>query len=182
MKKIPFLILIVAIAITGILLSTDGSGATATTAGFAPSALTVQTGQTFYLTATVNDASDLYAWQCDLEYNSEFLEYVGLAEGDLLSSDGSLTYFAAPATEPGKAFHAAATRLSDDIGIDGSGAIAHIYFRALNDTNSTMVNLKDVRLLDRNARDVEKDYLDHGRCRVTIGADAPVYTQPSLSP
>ena len=180
-KRIPLLILTLLIAATGIGLNAEGSGATGTGAGFSEDKLTVQTGQTFYLTVVVNDVSDLYGCQCDIEYNPEYLEVIDAVDGDFLGSDGADTYFAAPEIEPGKIQHGALTRLSRDEGITGNGVIFHLSFRALKETNGKMVSLKNIQLVDRNARDIDKDYLNSGRCRITIGDEADIYTQPDIA-
>ena len=179
-KRIPLMILTLLIAVAGIGLNTDG--ATGTGAGFSPSAVTVQTGQTFYLTVVVNDVNDLYGCQCDIEYNTEYLEMIDAVAGDFLGSDGADTYFAAPEIEPGKIQHGALTRLSRDEGIAGSGVIFHLSFRALKETSGKMVSLKNIQLVDRNARDIDKDYLNSGRCRITIDDEAALYIQSELVP
>ncbi len=180
-KRISLLILTLLIAAAGIGLNAEGSGATGTGAGFSEDKLTVQTGQTFYITVAVNDVSDLYACQCELEYDTEYLEPVDAAEGAFLSSDGADTYFAIPNIEPGEIQRGALTRLSRDEGVDGSGSIVHLFFRALQETDRTTVRLKNIQLVDRNARDIDKDYLNSGRCRITIGDEAAMYIQPDIA-
>ena len=180
-KRIPLLILTLVIAATGIGLNTDSSGATGTGAGFSESDITVQTGQIFYITVMVNDVSDLYGYQCDVKYDTECLEPVDAAEGDFLGSDGADTYFAIPNIEPGEIQRGALTRLSRDEGVDGSGSIVHLFFRALQETDRTMVWLKNIQLVDRNAKDIDKDYLNSGRCRITIGDEAEMYIHPDLA-
>ena len=175
---LPTLAIVVAVIIVLTNATTSTSaGATEPEIGFSPTAVTVQTGQTFYLTVVVNEVSDLYGWQLDAKYNTEYLEFVKVEEDTLLKSDGASTYFAAPATEPGKILHGVTTRLSSNVGIDGSGAIVHIFFRALKDTSGTTVTLHQLQLVDCNAEEISKHYINHGKCKVTISAGAPVYSQ-----
>ncbi len=181
-KKIPLLILTLLITMSGLLLKTDSFGATATKAGFSPDAITVQTGQTFYLTVVVNDISDLYACQSDINYSTTYLEMVNAVKGPFLDSDGAQTYFVAPTIEPGKARHGALTRMGCDEGVDGSGTIVYIVFRALKKTTGTTVSLGNILLVDRNAQNIDKGLLNSGRCRITISDEAPALTQPPVEP
>jgi hypothetical protein len=48
--------------------------------GFYPIAVTVKTGQTFYLTAEVQAVTDLYAWQ-RRDYNEANLELISVSTG-----------------------------------------------------------------------------------------------------
>ena len=174
------LALLLALAI--VLVDASSSGAATTKIGLAQQpSITVQTGQTFYLTVAVNDVTDLYGWQFDVEYNSTYLEFVKVVEGPMLRSDGAMTFFVPPTTEPGKVLHPAATRLAPaDTGVDGSGDIAYVFFRALKDTNGTTVTVKNAMLVDRNALEISKDYINGGRCTVIISSAAPVYVQPPI--
>lgn len=182
-KRIFLPILGLVVAVVAVVLSGATSSATSTNTeiGFSPTTVTVQTGQTFYVTVVVNNISDLYGWQLDAKYNTEYLEFVKVEEGTLLKSDGASTYFTAPTTEPEgssyEALHEAVTRLSRDVGVDGSGAIVHIFFRAIKDKSGTTVSLQQPQLVDCNAEDINRNYINHGKCSVTISADVPVYEQ-----
>jgi len=182
-RKNAVLVMVLLVAAALSLVSASGATAATTTVGFAQQPrITVRTGQSFYLTVAVTDASDLYGWQFDTEYNSTYLEFIRVARGPMLSSDGASAYLVPPSVQPGKALHVAATRLARDAGVSGSGEVAYVFFRALKDTPSTgtTVSLKNVLLVDRNALEIERSYVNGGRCGVVISASAPEYVQPPV--
>jgi hypothetical protein len=150
--------------------------------GCNPLALTVKTGQTFYITVAVTDTTDLYAWQMDASYYHQYLEFVSIAPGNHLREDGALYYKVSPTIVPGSTTDemrlAAYTRLSKHTGMDGNGAIAHIYFRALaQNLSGTNVTLNDTKLVDRNALEITKSLVNSGRCKVIISNTAPELEQ-----
>jgi hypothetical protein len=150
--------------------------------GCNPLALTVKTGQTFYITVAVTDTTDLYAWQMDATYNHDFLEFVSIAPGNHLCQDGALYYKVTPTVVPGSTTDemrlAVYTRLSKHTGVDGNGSIAHIYFRALSQNlGGTNVTLNDTKLVDRNALEISKSLVNSGRCKVIISDTAPELEQ-----
>ena len=176
-RNILLILALVAVFFTLVVIS-DDTGATGTKAGFETNDITVQTGQTFYLTMVINDIDDLYAWKCDIEYDADYMELTNVTEGQFLSSDGAQTYYVAPALVADDTQWTASTRLAQDEGVDGSGDVVTLFFRALDETNGKSVRLKNIELIDRNARDIDRDILNSGRCIVTIEDDAPLYTQP----
>jgi len=174
------------LALALVLVRADTSGAAAAKVSFAQQpTITVQTGQTFYLTVAVSDVADLYAWQFNAEHNATYLEFLRVVEGPMLRSDGASAYFVPPTTQPGKVLHPAASRLRPaDTGVDGSGEIAYVLFRALKDTSGatsgTKVTLTSPMLVDRNALGIDRDLVNSGSCRVVISGAAPVFVQPPI--
>ncbi len=153
--------------------------------GCKPYNLTVKTGQTFYITVAVTDTTDLYAWQLDTTYYPEYLQFVRLLPGDHLRSDGTRYYLVKPGIVTGSTTNemrlAAYTRLSRDSGTNGSGNIAHIFFRAVKQKlDGTNITLNDINLVDRNALDISKGLANSGQCKVTISDSAPVLIQPAV--
>jgi len=149
--------------------------------GCNPYNLTVKTGQTFYITVAVSDTTDLYAWQLDATYYPDYLEYVRLVPGNHLRSDGTSYYLVKPGIVTGTTTNemrlAAYTRLSKNSGADGSGNIAHFFFRALKPSSGTNVTLNDIILVDRNALEITKSLINTGRCRVIISDSAAELNQ-----
>jgi hypothetical protein len=146
--------------------------------GCIPYNLTVKTGQTFYITVAVTDTIDLYAWQINARYYPEYLEFVGIVSGDHLRSDGALGYSVAPVIVPNISINdmqlAAYTRLGKDAGINGSGEIAYILFRAVKQKlNGSTITLHDIVLVDRNALEISKSTANSGQCKITISDTAP---------
>ena len=137
--------------------------------------LTVRRGQSFYFTVVVSDVLDLYAWQTDVTYNTDYLDYEGIVIGDFLRRGGAAQATIEPTESPGLVDNVAVTRLSRHTGQDGSGTIAYLFFTALKDTGagSTSAKVTHALLLDRNALAIGKDYINSGYCRATIDHGAP---------
>ena len=165
-----------------LLLNSTPTQSAAPTIGFTPTAVTVQTGQIFYLSVIVNDVIDLYAWQIDVDYSETYLDLLYITTGPFLRSNDIAEYFLPPTYSLGLAARAAATRLSSHTGLNGAGTIAHAFFKAIKDTTSTSVTIKNSKLVDRNAIEISKTLINSGRSSVTINANAPVYIQPLAGP
>jgi hypothetical protein len=187
MKKIwlfPVFSFLMAYSLYCFLMAQNANAGTPTI-GCSPNTLTVRTGQTFYLTVAVTETLDLYAWQFDATYTKQYLEWVTLLPGNHLRSDGASHYLSPPYLvsdiTTNEVRLAAATRLSQDVGVNGNGAIAHLMFRALKQkTDGTNVTLNDALLVDRNALEINKSYANSGICKVIIRDDAPPLIQPSV--
>lgn len=176
-RKSISLILVILMAVTALLFLTHTAAAATAKFGCKPVNLTVKTGQTFYITVAVTDTTDLYAWQMDASYYNAYLEFVTIAPGNHLRSDGSRYYLVRPSITPGTTSNemrlATYTRLSRNTGVDGSGNIAHIYFRAIKQKlDGTTISLNDTKLIDRNALDISKGLTNSGYCKVYISDSA----------
>jgi len=175
---IPFLLILFGVII-GILQTASAAGAKI---GCNPYNLTVKTGQTFYITVAVTDTIDLYAWQMDLKYYPEYLEFDRLVAGSHLRSDGTSNYQVEPSVVTETFYNvmslAALTRLSNNRGVDGSGSIAHIYFHALKQKlDGSAITISDWKLVDRNALEISSTRTNSGLCRITISDSAPPLDQ-----
>jgi hypothetical protein len=185
-RKISLLSLAILLPAVILILFSHQTTSAAITAklGCKPLSLTVHTDQTFYITVAVTDTTDLYAWQMDASYNKNYLEFDRIVPGDHLRSDGALYYLVTPTVVTGtttNVMHLAAyTRLSKDVGVDGGGSIAHIFFRAktqiLGGTNMTL-NATPLKLVDHNALDITKSLVNSGNCKVIISDSAPELQQ-----
>lgn len=173
-----------ALAAHGTLTGLGRVGAATTWIGCPVETLTVRTGQRFYHTVVVSGVLDLYAWQTDATYNATYLSYDGYVMGDFLSADGTEQHTVAPSSTPGLVDDLAATRLSRHTGQDGDGTLAYLFFTALKDTGSgyTAAKITDALLVDRNALEISKSYIDTGYCRTIIKDDAPFLVQPPVGP
>jgi len=183
-RKYILLALVVLIPVLAVLLLTR-LPATAATAylGCKPVFLTVKTGQTFYLTVAVTDTIDLYAWQFDADYNGTYLDFLRVVPGNHLRTDGAAHYYLSPVNNTSStiAERAAATRLSQHVGVDGSGEIAYVFFRAIKQvTTGTNVTLKNSLLVDRNALSISRTLVNSGNCKVTIRDAADDLIQPPV--
>jgi hypothetical protein len=184
-RKIALLALVIVLGfagVAGLLLSARRSQAAGTVIGCPPVTLQVRTGQRFYFTVVISDVVDLYAWQSDFTYNSSYLEFKRAVYADFLGRDGAELYTQPPVAMAGSVSQLAETRLSQDQGLDGSGQVLYLEFTALKDTGTGTISVKSVNaeLVDRNALEIEKSYLNSGYCRVAIDDDAPVLIQPLI--
>lgn len=179
-RKLSLIILTIAFAgVAALFLTHQGVSATPQL-GCNPSVITVKTGQIFYYTVAVTDTTDVYAWQFDMSYNPTYLEFIGAYPGDHLRSDDAQNYFVQPVTTSNEVLLVADTRLSKNVGIDGSGNIAHLYFRAIKATTGVNSTINDHMIVNRNALDVTYSSYNSFRCKVIISDSAPVYTQPGV--
>jgi hypothetical protein len=183
-KSIPFF-LVILIAMGALVFFIQVASAAAPKIGCKPYNLAVKTGQTFYITVAVTDTTDLYAWQTDATYYPEYLEYVRIVPGDHLRADGTRYYLVKPGIVPGSTSNemrlAAYTRLSRDNGTNGSGNIAHVFFRAVKQKlDGTNVTLNHTKLVNRNALEITKSLANTGQCKVTISDSAAPLIQPTV--
>jgi len=184
-RKSLSLLLATLVPVGALVLMIHAASAAGPKIGCQPHSLTVKTGQTFYITVAVTDTTDLYAWQLDATYYHAYLEFVRLVPGDHLRSDGASYYLVNPGVVPAATTSemrlAAYTRLSRDVGVNGSGAVAHIFFRALQQKlDGTNVTLNQIKLVDRNALEITKSLSNSGQCKVYISNTAPPLIQPPV--
>jgi hypothetical protein len=179
-RKLSLILLALSLpALAALWLTRSGNSATPLL-GCKPGALTVRTGQTFYFTVAVTDTTDLYAWQFDMTFNPIYLEFISVMPGDHLVSDGAAGYFVQPVSTSNEVQLAAYTRLSENVGVDGSGNIAYVYFRAKKATTGYNATLNDRVVVNRNALDVTYSPYNSYHCKVIISDSAPVYAQPGV--
>ncbi|MCS7248325.1 MAG: cohesin domain-containing protein [Anaerolineales bacterium] len=187
MKKFAFLLFSITLALIAVgWLTRPAAQAATAKVSCREGNFTVRTGQTFYVTLVVTDTQDLYAWQFDAAFNPQYLEFVTMLPGNHLRSDGAQHFVVPPVvvnvgSTTKEARYAAATRLSKNTGVNGSGQLAHVMFKALEQkTDGTTIDLKNIILADRNALEIAKDYVNSADCKVTIRDNAPVFTQPPV--
>ncbi|MBN2501677.1 MAG: hypothetical protein JXB38_12920 [Anaerolineales bacterium] len=181
-KKIIYLLVAILLPVLALLvLARQPAVATTAYLGCKPATLTVKTGQSFYLTVAVTDTLDLYAWQFNADYIETYLEFQRILPGNHLYTDGASYYYIQPVDSGTEAQRAAATRLSRHQGIDGSGEIAYIFFRAKTQkTDGTIVDLRETLLVDHNALEITKTLFNNSDCRVYIKNDVDELIQPPV--
>lgn len=116
-----------------------------------PSSMDITTNDEFSISVSVSDVQDLYGFQFDIGFDSSILDFVGIEQGPMLSSDGEQTYWSSPDTStPGLLDNAISTRLGMISGIDGDGVLARVTFRPLR-SGTAHIDLSDVVLGDGQA-------------------------------
>lgn len=179
-RKLFLVILIIAFAGAAALLLTHQGVSATPQLGCKPAVFTVKTGQIFYYTVAVTDTTDVYAWQFDMSYNPTYLEFIGAYPGDHLRSDSAGNYFVQPVVTSNEVQLVANTRLSKNVGINGSGYLAHLYFRAKKATTGVNSTINDHMIVNRNALNVTYSSYNSFRCKVIISDSAPIYVQPPV--
>jgi hypothetical protein len=141
--------------------------------------LTVQTGQSFYVTVAISDVLDLYAWQTDVTYNTTYLQYEKIVFSNFLEHSGASQYVVEPRQTSGRLEDIAVTRLSLHTGENGSGNLAYLFFTALKDTGTGLASARLVNtiLVDRNALEIDRNIINSGNCWVDISDAAPILVQ-----
>ena len=122
-----------------------------------PEAYTVPSiGSTFSLDISIQNVTNLYAWELKLYYPNSVLNGTTVTEGPFLKAGGVSTFFFWPeftdnynATQ-GR-LHVACTRTGDVMGVDGDGVLATITFNSTSNDGPKSLHLADVKLSDPNA-------------------------------
>lgn len=126
--------------------------------GVDPSTVTLSQGETIGIKVKATDSEGLFGFQFDLEYDSAVLEYVSTEEGNFLDNGGADDTFcvAADVSVDGLVDNYACTRLNTGgsvTGVEGSGVLATVTFRALS-TGTSRMDLTNVRLADTKAQEI----------------------------
>jgi len=115
---------------------------------------TVGTGVSFDIPVSVNQVSDLYAYEFDLSFDPAILELLSISEGPFLPGTG--TTFFLPGTIDNTA--GTATFTSDSLvgpvaGASGAGELAVFTFESLS-AGTSALKLSNVALLDSGLNDI----------------------------
>ena len=116
-----------------------------------------------------------------MTYSPTYLEFVRVVHGDHLRQDGAGYYLVQPISTTGEIQLTAYTRLAEDVGVSGSGAIAHVFFKAKTQTTPTgysAASFNETMLVNRNALDVS--YGTNASCKVNIRDTNPTLIQPPV--
>jgi len=121
-----------------------------------PETQTVGIGDDVTVNVVIYNASDLYGFQFDLNYDSSILEFKETVEGAFLNENGGAdTFYVAPSTStPGLINNLACARKGQIGGVDGDGTLATITFTALSSGTSS-ITLSNVMLSDSQVKAVQ---------------------------
>jgi PKD repeat protein len=101
--------------------------------------------ETFTLNITVSNIQNLWAWNVQVTWDSEFLAIIGTpVEGNFMTQKGNTLFIAAP-PKSGKAEITDALQTED--GATGNGILATLHFQVIKECVQTAVNLL-IRELD----------------------------------
>ena len=97
----------------------------------------VRVGDTFDIGVRVEEVLDLSGWQFDVGFDPKVLQAVDVLEGEFLRSDGGNAFFQSGRIGDSKITGVSGARFVDE-GINGSGVIATIRFKAIGEGDTTV--------------------------------------------
>lgn len=119
-----------------------------------PSEAIVNEGESFSLEVAVSGSKDLFGYQFNIEYDPEMLEFQGIEEGGFLSINNQEQLFCVEhdSAKAGLVKNIACTRMGGE-GLDGSGALKKITFKALK-AGSSQITILNAKLVDSKAETI----------------------------
>jgi hypothetical protein len=130
-----------------LLLIAPSNEAGTTTVSVFPSSVKAYVSQNFTININVTAVSDLYAWEFNLNWTANILNFVNATEGPFLKSDGNSTFFYYNLNTTAGQITVECTRLGNIPGLSGSGVLATIKFN-VNSSGQSPLNLYDVTLIN----------------------------------
>jgi hypothetical protein len=122
-----------------------------------PAKPSVLENEEFTLVVEINSVTNLFAYQFDIKYNPKKYEVVSAMEGSFLNNNGTdSTFFLGPLNSThNNQITFAGTRMGIIGGVDGSGTLVKITFRAKT-SGEVKINIvrNSVRLLDPNGQKI----------------------------
>ncbi len=123
-----------------------------------PGSIDVATGDTVSFDIDVSNVNSLFGYQFDLNYDLELLEFIGLEDGDFLSTTQSRPFCVEYTASPGLVENVACTKLGGS-GVSGNGLLKKVNFRALARGNPSNIVLSNVKLVDATAATISAQVL-----------------------
>jgi len=113
-------------------------------------------GSTFSLNISIQNVTNLFAWELKLYYPNDVLNGTTVTEGNFLKAVGVNTFFYPfEFNDNYNATHGrlgvACTRLGEVAGVDGGGVLATVTFNSTSNGGPENLHLSDVKLSDPNA-------------------------------
>ncbi len=131
-----------------------------------PATQNVSNGDTFTVEIKISEASDLYGFQFDIEYDPDILRYEKIEEGDFLSENGTdMTYPVDPKVSSGLIKNIVNTRLGAIGGVNGEGVLETITFTAL-DTGTSEIIISNIGFVDSGAERIQTN-VENGQVTVS---------------
>ncbi len=127
-------------------------------------------GGTYTVEIRIENAVDLYGWQCSLGFNPKILQPIVIEEGSFLKNDGTQTSWRNPDIGTSSLKNISCARLGTSTGISGSGTLASIKFK-VRGTSTNMPSslvLGYVALSDLSGNSMSADIIN-GSVSVAYG-------------
>lgn len=132
---------------------TELSGSSATTVYVYPSTKAVTVGQSFNIDIRVSNVLDLYGWEFKLGWDPNLLNVVEVTEGPFLNQSGN-TFFTKKINNTAGYLLVDCTLLGDVRGVNGSGTLAYVKFRAEKEGSCNLV-LYDTKLVNSSEEPID---------------------------
>jgi hypothetical protein len=140
--------------------SSGTSAAQGATVSLLPSSQNVQVGQSFAVDVSVENVTNMAAFEFRVKYDPDILTLEGITETGFISSTGRDAHCLVPsadpeASEPGNAWYGCGTTANPDSGapVSGSAVIAHISFSARGPGLTYLTFIRLPELSDENGDD-----------------------------
>jgi len=120
-----------------------------------PALLSSNAGGTFTVDVQVKDASDLYGFQFNVEYDPSVLEFASAQEGNFLNNNGANKTFCVEhkANTPGFVKNIACSRLGQG-SVEGNGVLEKLAFKA-KAAGKSRITLSNVQLANSKAEKID---------------------------
>ena len=119
----------------------------------------IEENETFVVNIDFNTTSMVYASEFELYFNSSTLEVLNVTEGTFLNEDGTNTYTNTEINNGLGKVSFANTRMKNQSGINGSGILANITFKAKNNGSSDL-DLENIKISDENLTSLNATIID----------------------
>jgi PKD repeat protein len=105
-------------------------------------------GKTFTVDVEIENVDNLYSYQVNMSFDPNILEYVNVTEGDILKEQPEGTITVPPLVEDGWVLFFWSTK-SQYSGVDGSGTLATVEFKAL-EWGESYININNTFVLENS--------------------------------
>jgi len=111
-------------------------------------------GETFTVDVSIEDVTDLFGWEFDLNFNPNVLEALSVTEGPFLKQGGNTMCFGGTINnDVGIINNYACVLFGPHTGVSGSGTLASVNFR-VKDLGYSVLDLSDTKLQDSDAKSI----------------------------
>ncbi len=131
-----------------------------------PSAITVKAYRKFLVNVSIYEVIDLYGWEFKLKWNSTLLDVLNVTEGDFLKAYND-TFFVINMNNTDGYTRVACTLMGNIGGVNGSGVLAQIEFKAENRGESAL-ELYDTKLVNSSEESISHT-VSNGKVTITEG-------------
>ena len=144
------------------------NSATATVLSITPLDTTVGLSTSFSLVVSINDVTDLYAYQFDITFNKNLFQAIDQAKEGAFFSSGGVNFMPGNTDNTnGEITFIANSLIGSVAGVNGSGVLTSISFQSLNQIGTGSFTLKETTLLDSNLGNIDHSLLS---ANVTVPA------------